>query len=87
MALLLENPKKINFLYLPLHSGSSLAIIFFYFFLVLYDGFSLADNVFEGKKNIFPIKWGKLVYGEVREFFQQKLIFPVLCTVLAVFRP
>jgi hypothetical protein len=39
------------------HSGSSLAIILF--FLVLYDGFSLADNVFEGKK-YFPHKMGKI---------------------------
>jgi hypothetical protein len=34
---------------------------------------------------IFPIKWGKWVHGEVREFFLQKLIFAVLCTVFGVF--
>jgi hypothetical protein len=38
-------------------------------------------------KIIFSIKWGKFVHGEVREFFLQKLIFAVLCTVLGVFRP
>jgi hypothetical protein len=28
-----------------------------------------------------------LVHGEVKEFFLQKLILPVLCTVLGGFRP
>jgi hypothetical protein len=42
---------------------------------------------FWGEKIIFPIKWGKFVHGEVREFFLQKLIFAVFSTVLSVFRP
>jgi hypothetical protein len=65
-------------------SGSRLDIIIFF---VLYVSFNLSDDVFEGKKNIFPIKWGKLVHGEVTDFFLQKLIFAVFSTVLGVFRP
>jgi hypothetical protein len=35
----------------PGHSGSSLDIIFFY---ILYVSFNLSDDVFKGKKIIFP---------------------------------
>jgi hypothetical protein len=49
------------------HSGSSLAIIifFFHFFFVLYINFNISNDVFEEKINIFHIKWGKLVHREV----------------------
>jgi hypothetical protein len=63
------------------HSGSSLDIFFF----VSYVSLNLSDDVFEVKK--IPIKRGKLVYGEVTEFFLQNLIFAVFSTVLGVFRP
>jgi hypothetical protein len=71
----------------PIHSGTSLDIFFFLHFFIFYIIFNLSDDVFKEKIIIFPIKWGKLVHGEVREFFKQKLIFPILCNVLGIFQP
>jgi hypothetical protein len=62
-------------------------IFFFFFFFSSYMLVLIYLMTFLRKKIIFPIKWGKWVHEEVREFFLQKLIFAVLCTVLGVFRP
>jgi hypothetical protein len=72
-----------------LHSGLSLDIKNFSssFFRLIRMLVLIYLMTFLRKKNIFPIKWGKLVHGEVREFFLQKLIFAVLCSVLGIFRP
>jgi hypothetical protein len=70
-----------------LHSGSSLDIIIFFPVFLSNISISIYLMTFLRKKYISPRKWGKLVHGEVWEFLEQKLIFPVLCTVLGVLRP
>jgi hypothetical protein len=70
--------------YVLLYSGSSLDINFFYFFI--FPSYMLVFiylMTFLRKEKKYPIKWGKLVHGEVREFFLQKLIF----AVFGFFRP
>jgi hypothetical protein len=63
--------------------------IYFFIFLsyILISIYLNSDDIFEDKKIIFPIKWGKLVHGEVWEFFCKTWFLPFYVLFWPFFSP